>query len=341
MNNIYNILVQISSRPIFNRFFLHFYKTIFFIIKQVLEKSLPFHIQCWYRHSLRFNAINPLLSDIDLTITLQDCDYIPQNWQLIQERLKLLKKVFPILGETNIYNIAHLKQFSSFANTYEVKRDPDLLEKFHIASFSQDTLSQSIIFLIRGLSSDYERVEKYPIYRIKKWNIFYNILDLNSSFSKNNPVSVAKIIHQIQHLLPNQVTFDATEFKQIVQLGSNLAKFGMTKCIRIYFPHLWPYATANGQYREDFHEEVIKYQKDNTSEQAITLAQLNWEFWGVITQIPNSMIINDVVFHLEQIKTISDQLNVQGSEELSSNILYLVDYLSEWGFKNIFSIPNE
>ena len=97
-----------------------FYDLSWFLLKIPSNKDQ----KIWARNSYYFRSHVPGLSDIDITVLSQD---IPDEFLVYR---KILKIIFPWIGEVNWYPISIAQEMFVLANTVEMSRDPILVAKY-------------------------------------------------------------------------------------------------------------------------------------------------------------------------------------------------------------------
>lgn len=107
----------------------------------------------WYRNSLYFGYWKFLRSDIDITIVFEK-----SKKHLIEEisyTHSVFRKFFPIIGELLIYSEDLKQPLLECVNTYELGRDPILMEKYVLVK--RPDHYEKIIFLHKFLVSNWSK----------------------------------------------------------------------------------------------------------------------------------------------------------------------------------------
>lgn len=133
------------------------YRFGFWWLRRKLAKNLP-QARVGYRNSLFLRRIEPVLSDLDVTVIAPSSN-LKQAHQLFLET----KRTLPFLGELNLYSHEGLSSALESINPCERARDP-LLPPTH-----QPTLAEKLVFVSRMLEADKENLVRIPQARQQKW----------------------------------------------------------------------------------------------------------------------------------------------------------------------------
>lgn len=226
---------------------------------------MPFDVTIWYRNSLYFNNLSSFKSDIDLTIVSNSKESI----LTAIERIKKIKKIFPIVGEVNAYHEKGLSKILSFSNYYELTRDP-LLKRL-VSLDLKESEEQKIVFISRMVMANRHNL-KNGFFDSNKWEFYF------SHISHQRPSCMADIF--------NYLNIDSLEdFSE-----------------RIIFN---PIAFLSSSLHENKLEELLADVKQlSSSKREILIENLRWEISGVMSQIYNLKDTTQVIKHFENIQKV-------------------------------------
>lgn len=129
------------------------YYSFYLFYKTIVKMSHPEIKDIWYRNSFYFGYWKFLRSDIDITIVFEK-----SKKQLIKEisyTHSVFRRFFPVIGELLIFS-ENLKQpLLECVNTYELARDPFLVEKYVMVK--KPDHYEKIIFLHKFLVSNWSK----------------------------------------------------------------------------------------------------------------------------------------------------------------------------------------
>jgi hypothetical protein len=129
------------------------------------------HAQVWARNSYRLGNWTAFQSDIDLSVWMAREPKAGEVARLVRTHQRV-KKVFPFLGEINLYIATDLKWVELLINAFELERDPQLAKKITTQS-PLELRFHAASFLLRMLESDIERVLNEPEGRRPKWDAHF------------------------------------------------------------------------------------------------------------------------------------------------------------------------
>jgi hypothetical protein len=117
-------------------------------------------VSIWCRNSIYRGNYVFGLSDLDLTIYFEK-DFHHQTLQEILRYQKHLKKVYPFLGELNLYVDSLSRELKGAVNYFEFHRDPILVKRIgQLESF--DLKTDGAVFLLRMLYADRKKLRASP-----------------------------------------------------------------------------------------------------------------------------------------------------------------------------------
>lgn len=139
----------------------------------IVKISHPEVKELWYRNSFYFGYWKFFKSDIDITVVFERA-----NQKLISEIThthSFFRRYLPVIGELIIYS-EHLKQpLLTCVNTYELRRDPHLIEKYNLEKAPNHY--EKIIFLHKFLVSNWFK-DYIDIQRPEKIEYFMEQIEL-------------------------------------------------------------------------------------------------------------------------------------------------------------------
>ena len=127
----------------------------------------------WYRNSFYFGYWKFLKSDIDITVVFEKA-----NQRLISEIThthSIFRRYFPVIGELIIYSEDLKQPLLSCVNTYELRRDPHLIEKYNLEKSPNHY--EKIIFLHKFLVANWSK-DYIDIQRPEKIDYFMEQIEL-------------------------------------------------------------------------------------------------------------------------------------------------------------------
>lgn len=257
-------------------------------------------VSIWARNSYIFKNLVAAKSDLDLTIIVKR---IGQERVIIQ-KYNFLKKIFPFLGEINLYLKDEIENYISLANHYEISRDPKL--KSYTKKNDRESDIEKIVFLCKLIESDQENLKNIPRYRHKKWNHHLNSLKLKSD------ISLVGLTDLLQELLKkNNIQF-SEEFVECYYKENRNDKnscdnfYRECPCIRSYIL-LYPFRWIGSSLTCESFDHDIELLKDFSKEELKLLeGQISWEIWGLFSQYLHNLQRATLHTHLENIKQVMD-----------------------------------
>ncbi len=281
-------------------------------MKKQLERDYP---ALWARNSFQSNNLVFLLSDLDLTlISHQPLDHIQKK--KLKTLLKWTKRKFPLLGELNIYDQKFFHQMLSFANPIELKRDPELIKYFQLNPEGPSTL-QRTSFLCQMFLFDRHQLRTQPNLRLKKWQHHFSLTD--------NPLDRDELNHSsfLNHFISN---FGAEYFDQKKTLTffkcllhEDLGSLSSRELL-IFYPQWW---VSLNIADNDVMEDIDSFSLTN-QEIEIIAEHLNWEIWGLYSQLSLEENTSDYLLHLAKLLTLCSVLKLNKQETGLLNIQKII-----------------
>ena len=271
-------------------------------LKKQLEKNYP---ALWARNSFQSQQLVFLLSDLDLTlITHQPLNQVQQK--KLRTLLKRTKRKFPLLGELNIYDQKYFPRMLAFANPIELKRDPELIQFFHLEPKNVSSL-QASAFLSQMFLFDRHQLRIEPNIRLKKWKHHFNLVgkplnldDLNHSTFLNHFISC----FETRYFDPKKTLafFESLLNEDLENLDS--------RELLLFYPQWWVSLNiTDNDVMEDLESFVL------TNEELEIIAEhLNWEIWGLYSQLSLEENTSDYLLHLAKLLTLCSVLKLTDQE---------------------------
>jgi len=235
--------------------------------------------EIWPRNSFLTEAFRPLKSDLDVTLWVPGSPTRLQRERFL-ETLKRHKMFFPLLGECNAYAAPLAFRWAFVFNPYERLRDPLLDERFTqngCAKIKTSPAYQSA-FLLRQIWTDRKNLKRNPKLRQRKWSLHLASVGKESSSQGFHPEKPFESLLSLclSELLRTQdpvwIYQRVKEVRACLEGKGPLKKSHLPVSFAALYPHLFHDARA---VETDIFPPL----------QEITLAQLEWELWGLQSQM--------------------------------------------------------
>lgn len=233
-------------------------------------------IKVWMRNSYVTGNLIYGQSDIDFTIFINDVGHTIDEG-IFLKRFSYAKKLFPFLGEVNIYKASQLCLIQPLLNPLEVARDPRL--KSQLGVVRAPTESERFTYLFRMFLSDLKNLQNNPESRYKKWNYHFDTLGLDKS--KKGELLRERILNELSALADNEIRKDIEGLLELPFIINNSL---LDSRLIIFAPQLWHLYFRGSS---NFHECISILNEASFREQAFFFDQLRWELFGLITQLPS------------------------------------------------------
>lgn len=272
-------------------------------------------VRVWARNSFRKGNFTFGISDLDLTaLVLPGAD--EGEVSRLVRTLEAQKKIYPYLGETNFYYLERLGAFESSLNAFERARDPELGVYLKGEKTSHLDIEKAV-FLLRILYSDRKRLIRTPALRQKKWQEHF--LQLGLPFSET--IGVEDVLEKISGLLeldPFLLEETLSPLRRRDLNDENVFGPGLPRYWRFLYPHkhLWDH------YGPESDLEGVA----GTSLGLVCLKQIEWEIWGIMSQLP--VLKKDQVGvrrHLKRLEDVSSRLS--GGTAISNQVEALLRFI--------------
>jgi hypothetical protein len=255
--------------------------------------SIP-GVEVWARNSYRKGNFVFSLSDLDVTVFFNG-QFSKESMDKTLVILERHKKVFPFLGESNFYIKNQVELFLPMANFYEVNRDPVLTQHLN---FQKNYLElEGAAFLLRHLYADRYNLLRYPEARQKKWQAHLREV----GHSNEGRVEFQHVVQILRRELNIGSGLDSAlePLKQSYLNDEIIFHTPMPKHWKFLFPHkhLW---------REESLNDLVAVRGTPLGE--ICLRQIEWEVWGLMTQVPYLEKMS-LVQHMTSLIRVAEHLN--------------------------------
>jgi hypothetical protein len=229
--------------------------------------ALPRGSLWWIRHSLVLGYWQPLASDIDISLwtDLNANSRQLQNWIILY---RLLKRIFPWIGEVNIYWQGG--KFAKWINYYELQKDPTLKKFLN----TQESAPEKLVFILKTLETNALELfgkDNLKNMRPAKWDFFVKSVGT----SQQHDIGDFHLKY-ISDCLGKFNNYDMTELKKYFEYlaqGNLSWEFPARTTIRTLFFQRFCFQASDDYFLDDSSIELIK-------------AILKWEVWGVASQLP-------------------------------------------------------
>lgn len=255
-------------------------------------------VSVWYRNSCYRKNLVFGVSDIDISIMIK-LDHLDEV-RYIKNAISCSKNKYPFLGEVNFYVEEKISLYEPSLNYFERCRDPRLSLMFN-SNLPDDMTVEKIVFLLRMVYSDRLNLLTIPRCRQKKWKIHF--MDLGLSY--NGEITHEVIINQIVTLLD----VDVDVKKEVLSVLRLLFEkdFDESKIFQIISPickFLFPNKYLWYENSEIECPDSIK----NTMLEKICLRQIDWEIWGLMSQLPFiGKVDRGIEVHLKRLLNVSSE----------------------------------
>lgn len=281
----------------------------FFLISKLSILGLKVNLHT--RHSYYFKKILFLVSDIDLTIYTNEQEN-PEQLVSAHNRYRILKKVFPILGEVNFWNLKMLKQLVPILNIYELKRDPLLLNLLNETKSNND--DEKILYIIKLLRGDLKNLRNSPRRRLGKYQYCFEVLNPLTQLKSDDLNSVEHLVDYIS------VEIFESKYEGLLRKIQNLVKNNESEDLELN-------AIWNVDY--DYFEKTY----DQLKHKELVIKTLHWEIVGCVTQAPIKKADFNLIRHLTRTTDLIKKIDPLNEANYLSLYDEVLNYILE--FKNI------
>lgn len=222
-------------------------------------------IQFWSRNSIFEGNFVFGVSDLDVTAMSE----IPLDSKQMNEFYKKylsVKKVYPWIGEINLYARTDLPTLKDIINPLEANRDKILIQE--LGGIKDPTTAEKCAFILRMLYSDRKKLKANPELRQKKWQGHFRHLGINhQGFITVNVIKNILVALGDEKIAPViDVFFDENYDEMLIYHQTTPEAWAYC------YPHLYLLS------------QKMPPQTENSFLKEVAIAQLNWDIVGIYTQ---------------------------------------------------------
>jgi len=271
-----------------------------FLIFQILCK---FHFSknlkhTYLRNSFFLNYCVFGLSDYDFGIVLKTRASV-KDWNCFYQNFKRLKFIFPFWGEINLYCEDEIDDLVAFINPIELKRDPYLSNKFKLEASPEE----KFVFLSRSLSTNFPNW-KFEQKKRFKFSTYFDLCQMKySSKTDVKEMLESNLYELLQTPIQKNYIHFIIPFQNLLKNSPDILWEPSSSEVKVLFPqhYLW-------FEREEGNEEFLGSLSE--SDKRVLVGQLNWEIWGLMTQLYTFEGKDSFVIHLNRIKKVFTELKL-------------------------------
>jgi len=287
-----------------------------FALKVVQAYFKDLDVEIWSRNGHVLRTLTPGASDLDLTVMARKGD--ESTFTSFMHRYNRLKVFLPLLGEINWVFEDSLEFFGNYLNPMEGNRDPLLLDK--IGTNLTCTEAQKVCFFLRCLASDTYGIRTNFISRKRKWD--RHLQDLGFSEYKDNLKTPAEIfdiceknllVKNLPHYQSGFLGKLIQNYHQDINAWNRFYQASNVRDFIILAPNRWLGATVHFHNLEDDLKLIRSFSE---FEFDLFSAQIDWEIWGLYTQINQIEDREGLKNHLNNFLSVIDQLENMDNAKL-------------------------
>ena len=261
----------------------------------------------WARNSFVLGSFVPFLSDLDLTCWFDETP-TPRALRRVQRRLRLLKRVFPFLGETGFYFAPSSPTWIALMNPVEFDRDPKLRARLGLPE-REATGPEATAALLRYLETDWHNLRRNPWIRAPKWAYHLSRLDLqlppamrlSRKERRLKPVPIEDVLRALTKAVLHPLRLgDSAEASAAETVMSVLEK--KARGIALHTLPLGEVELAFFPHRFCFHERFETIHDPGKAQ--VLVHQLAWELWGLSCQLPSLAADDHLTRHLHSLQRL-------------------------------------
>lgn len=320
MKGYHRLILLTSKLPVFVQRIPYFFALK---ISQIyLGLSIPSIEHIWARHSYDCSYLVAGLSDLDLTIIYKEKPTCEEKEELINKIL-ILKKMIPLLGEVNIFTSDLMKNLQKISNKYEIQRDQKTLHYYQIDLNSPHDRVQALVFLLKAVHANKKKLSSNTHLRINKWQHYLSLIAV-----KVHPITEKNVLNIIENQV-NSILNDIGE--RNLSLHSFIKEEMNSHQTFVFCPSKW---ISDSFYQRNFdkiYQNEINQLTEN--EALILLYQFRWDIYGIASQIHGYRLkeLNDMRNFINRIQFIGQKIGqvflFSEYEELDNRIRFLNSYL--------------
>lgn len=293
-----------------------------FALKVVQAYFKDLDVEIWSRNGHVLRTLTPGASDLDLTVMARKNDEVTFN--SFMNRYNRLKVFLPFLGEINWVFEDSLEFFGSYLNPMEGNRDPLLLER--ISTNFSCSEAQKVCFFLRCLASDTYGIRTNFLSRKRKWD--RHLQDLGFYEYKDKLKTPAEIFELCEEnlLVKNLPHYQSgflgkliQNYHQDINAWNRFYQVSNVRDFIVLAPNRWLGATL---HFEKLEEDIELIRSFSDFEFSLFQAQIEWEVWGLYTQINQIEDKEGLKKHLNNFMLVIDKL--EGMEKSKQGFVRLL-----------------
>lgn len=258
------------------------------------------------RHSFSLDKLTFPLSDIDITIAIQnekDLDY------KLLSKISLLKKIILPIGEISFIYNDDFKILKSTINPLEWQRAPEVASYFNYHRIPI-TNADYIVYLCRMYLSDIRNLYFNFKNRENKWQ--YHLEQIETDVKFSNFKNSLEFISFVGSLILERYAQEGVGeyFINLTQYQFGLLKHKRRSHLKFMILYDFKYWVESSIYNNDFELELELIDDFSKQEKEIILKQIQWELWGIYTQLPISKNLHLIKKHLETLRLVLSYLDI-------------------------------
>jgi hypothetical protein len=250
-----------------------------FAFKSLKKKFKKFNeATLWYRNSFRRGNFVFGVSDLDLSVLMSQKS-TGENYHEIKNVLEEHKKLYPFLGETNFYISELIDELAPALNYYERMRDPELSRQLHNVDYD-DLDTERGVFMLRMIYADKKHLNEMSFLRQKKWKGHF----LDMDFTVPDEINLEIILERLFSTLKLEKDHEKLVTECIYFHLNN--EINEQNIFKIKLPEFWKYIFPHRYIWFEYGKDDQFLPILGTKLEKICLRQLDWEVWGLMTQLP-------------------------------------------------------
>lgn len=272
--------------------------------------------KCYLRNSFYLNYFTFGLSDFDFGVVLSSRTSLDQ-WKKFNRDYHYFKKIFPFWSEINLYCLDEMEFVKPFINSIEAQRDPFTRQlKLHV------TEEEKFVFLIRSIFTNLKNWN-FEKQKVNKITFYFKLCGLNFEPNEN----LNKMLNlNLKSFFKSKILESSPEFilsfHELLTHSKDILWEPSSTEQKVLMPqhYLW-FEREEGS--EAFLESL------NEVDKKILTAQLNWEIWGLYTQLFQFSGNDSFRIHYSRIKKVFNHLGIDSQRiESIDKILNVFDQLN-------------
>jgi hypothetical protein len=175
------------------------------------------HVQIWTRNGYRGTGWVPFHTPVDLSIWFAR-EPSARDLNTVRSNYRRVRKIFPVLGEMNLYVATEIELFSVLMNPFELERDPQLKKKIELRTDIHPR-ARAATFLLRLLDEEIKEVlvaterteRRWSEYFLAVGSVFGDDLEFKTWLDTPGETYLRKILKMVLELIidPAQKESDA------------------------------------------------------------------------------------------------------------------------------------